>query len=167
MKKRSPGELLVELRIVRNRLERDLAKLDRRINALHSMAVQSFPTVPALSQRVMKEVDQLERVRANLMKLSVLLEMLELRLETVLTLNAMFGELRPVVKAVRELSKSFPVPLEVAPDIEGILSDLAALAVPQHHEPVVQNDDSEVKRILEEAEKIASIKSAKAYIVEG
>ena len=167
MKKRTPGELLVELKIIRTRLERDLAKLDRRINALQSMAVQSFPTVPALSQRVMKEVDQLERVRANMMKLSVLLEMLELRLETVLTLNAMFGELRPVVKAVRELSKSFPVPLEVAPDIEGILSDLSALAVPQHHESVIQNDEAEIKRIMEEAEKIASIKSTKAYIVNG
>jgi hypothetical protein len=101
-RKKDLAELLIDVKLLRRKLAHSLAKLDKRIESLEALVVQSSSTVSAFSARVAKEIDQLENVRKRIYVLDVLLEMLEIRLETVISLGTLVESLRPVVSALKE-----------------------------------------------------------------
>lgn len=159
-RKKDLAELLIDVKLLRRKLAHSLAKLDKRIESLEALVVQSSSTISAFSARVAKEIDQLENVRKRIYVLDVLLEMLEIRLETVISLGSLVESLRPVVSALKELSKSFPIPMEISPDFDDLISSLSSVLPSEGGLSFLfkQRPSEETLSILKEAETIANMK---------
>ncbi len=159
-RKKELPELLIDVKLTRRKLQHSISRLDQRIKTLEAVAIQSSSTITALSARIAKEIDQLERIKKRLYTLDVLLEMLEIRLETVISVGGFLEALRPVATALKEVGKSFPIPMELSTDLDDLLSSLGSYVSSGSGINIFARKtvSEETRRILEEAESIANIK---------
>ncbi|BBD71958.1 hypothetical protein HS1genome_0347 [Sulfodiicoccus acidiphilus] len=112
-------EILVELRLLRRKLELMSQRLADRIDRL--------PKDGRHAQTYSKEVSQLSKLLRSIVRLEVGLELLEVRLETAMMLGAITQSLREVVNFVSGVGSQLVAIPEISMGLQEIQEELGSL----------------------------------------
>ena len=162
-RRKSIPELLADIKIAQNKIDFWVSKIDNRIKNLEQLSLTNLGRFPYLSREYLKEVDMNKNIVLKLLQLKVLLEILEIRIETVLVLGEVKGYLAPVVEAFKNIKKEISIPLEFSPIIDEILDTL--LPIESLDKSYIPHVSEEANKILSEAETIAKQELNKRYKV--
>lgn len=163
MKKKGLPEIIADIRIAIFRIDTFVARIDNRIKTLEDLALYNIGKFNYLSKQYYKEIEINKSIVENLLKLKVLLEILEIRLETLMILNSLREYIYPVVKALESIKGNLGNSIEFGPIIDDIILNLKPI-ITSDAKPIL-NESEEVRKILEEAEKIASEEVREKYKV--
>ncbi|BBG24039.1 cell division protein CdvB3 [Sulfuracidifex tepidarius] len=153
------ADVLTDIKIARNRVRIYKNRMKDRILKYNQMAERNFGRFTSISAEYMKEVDQLQRVVQFLDTLDILLEMAEIKIETIVYIGYIVNEAPAVIEALKELKKQMGGIPELSVMLEDIYSGFyASVEVPQ--EMKIRSTE-EGKKVLEEAEKISESREEK------
>ncbi|QIW24364.1 hypothetical protein EWF20_09515 [Sulfolobus sp. S-194] len=161
MKKKGLPEIITDIRLTIHRIDAFIARIDNRIKTLEELSLYNIGRFNYLSKEYYKEIEINRNIIFNLLKVRVLLEILEIRLETLVILNSLKDYIYPVVKALESLRGSLGNSIEFGPLIDDIILNLSYTIHPEAK--IVLKESEEVKKVLEEAEKIANEELKEKY----
>ncbi|BCU71386.1 cell division protein CdvB3 [Stygiolobus caldivivus] len=144
-RKKTLPELIADVKITINKIDFWISRIDSRVKNLEQLSLSNIGRFPYLSKEYIKEADVNKNIVSKLFQLKVILEILEIRLETVLILGELRGYLAPVLEAVKIIKKDIGMSIEFTPLIDEILDSLI---------PIINIDKSFIPNISEEANKI-------------
>lgn len=152
MKKRIDfAEILTEIRIQRNRIRLWRSRIESRISKFEELSASNVTRYSVLAKEYIKEAEQLENISDFLDKLDILLEMLELKIETIIYIGYIVNNAPAVVEAIKELKKNAQV---ISPDlslvIDNIYNDFYSAVSVSENVRIQAKEDA--KKILSEAE---------------
>lgn len=162
-RKKTLPELLADVKIAINKIDFWVSRIDSRVKNLERLSLSNVGRFPYLSREYIKEADMNKNIISRLIQLKIILEILEIRLETVLILGEVRGYLAPVVEAVKVLKKEIGSSIEFSPIIDEILDSLIPIETTET--PFIQNITEEANKILSESESIAKQEINKKYKV--
>jgi division protein CdvB (Snf7/Vps24/ESCRT-III family) len=153
-KQRNPYELLssllVSIRVSKMRIENLSRRMDFRINELRSK-INALESSEVRNLSYTKELEQLIRMRRSLETLSIILERIVLRAETIIVAKMGLDTMRPLVEALKEIKSKWNVNFpEIEESISSIINNLEELPIIERQNQITAKE--EAKRILEEAE---------------
>lgn len=154
MKKKGLPEIISDIKLTIYRIDAFIARVNNRIKTLESLSLYNIGRFNYLSKEYYKEIDVNRNIINNLVKVRVLLEILEIRLETILLIGTLSEYIYPVVKALESIKGSLGNSIEFGPLIDDIIINLTPI-ISAEAKPVLMESE-EVRRIIEEAEKVAS-----------
>ncbi len=153
------ADVLTDIKIARNRVRIYKNRMKDRILKYNQMAEMNFGRFTSISAEYMKEVDQLQRIVQFLDTLDILLEMTEIKIETIVYIGYIVNGAPAVIEALKELKKQMGGVPELSVMLEDIYSGFyASVEVPQD---IKIRSTEEGKKVLEEAEKIAESREEK------
>ncbi|WP_236751729.1 hypothetical protein [Acidianus sp. HS-5] len=156
-KKRDIAEVLTDIRIARNRLRIMRSKIEGRL----VQRVPSYSTV--LTKEYLKEAEQLKRISEFLDTLDVILELIEIKLETIIYIGYIVNDAPAVIEALREIRKNGEF---LGPELSALIDDIysgfySSINVPNE---IKVNAPEDAKKILDEAKVIAKYRSTRKNI---
>ncbi|MCY0859017.1 MAG: hypothetical protein OWQ54_01155 [Sulfolobaceae archaeon] len=156
-KKKSLAELLADIRVARLRLKQRENLLEKRIKEYEVLSMRNFGRYTILSQQILKETEQLEELKSKLEVMDILLEMLELKVETAIQVGLIMNSLRDTMIAVKEFKRLNPV---LPPELNLLIDEIADVAIEVKGETIETkkqniNITPEAESIIEQAQKLA------------
>ncbi len=156
-KKRDIAEVLTDIRIARNRLRIMRNKIEGRL----AQRGPSYSTV--LTKEYIKEAEQLKRISEFLDTLDVILELTEIKLETIIYIGYIVNDAPAVIEALREIRKNGEF---LGPEISALIDDIyngfySSINVPAE---IKLNASEDAKNILDEAKVIAKYRESEKNI---
>ena len=163
MKKKGLPEILSDIRLTIYRIDAFISRIDNRIKTLEDLSLYNIGRFNYLSKEYYREIEVNRNILSNLLKIKALLEILEIRLETLAIIGSLTQYIYPVVKALESIKGSLGNSIEFGPLIDDIVINLHPIITSEAQ--VVLKESDEVRKILEEAEKIASEELKEKYKV--
>ncbi|MCY0849920.1 cell division protein CdvB3 [Sulfuracidifex metallicus] len=158
-KKATLADVLTNIKIARNRVRIYKNRMKDRIEKYNQMSERNFGRFTAVSMEYMKEAEQLQRIIQFLNTIDILLEMAEIKIETIIYIGYIVNEAPAVMEAIRELKKQMGGIPELSVMLEDIYAGFyASLDMPQD---VKIRSTEEGKKVLEEAQKISESREEK------
>ncbi|ACP38263.1 cell division protein CdvB3 [Saccharolobus islandicus] len=163
MKKRgkSLAELLIDVRIARNKVQSIINRMQNKLGTYNYVFMRNVASFPHLSKMVARESELLENVMDHLLTLEVVLEILEIKIETIIYIGNIVTSAASVVEAIKLLKDSF----NLTPDISVLLDDIYSnfyvnVDLPKE---IKINVKEEARNVLANAEKIVEKRKSEAY----
>lgn len=145
------AEILTEIRINRNRIRLWKSRIENRISKFEELSLSNVTRYRVLAKEYAKEAEQLQNISEFLEKLDILLEMLEIKIETIIYVGYIVNNAPAVVEALKELKRNVQV---VSPDlslvIDNIYNDFYSAVTVSENVRIQAKEDA--KKILSEAE---------------
>ncbi|BFH74513.1 cell division protein CdvB3 [Sulfurisphaera javensis] len=163
MKKKGLPEIIADIKLTIYRIDMFLARIDNRIKTLEDLSLYNIGRFNYLSKAYYKEIEINKNLMINLLRVKIILEILEIRLETLMMLNSLREYIYPVVKALESIKGNLGNSIEFGPLIDDILLNLKPI-VTSDAKPIL-NESEEVRKIIEEAEKVATEELREKYKV--
>lgn len=158
-KKATLADVLTNIKIARNRVRIYKNRMKDRIEKYNQMSERNFGRFTAVSMEYMKEAEQLQRIIQFLNTIDILLEMAEIKIETIIYIGYIVNEAPAVMEAIKELKKQMGGVPELSVMLEDIYAGFyASLDIPQD---VKIRSTEEGKKVLEEAQKISESREEK------
>ncbi|MUN28165.1 cell division protein CdvB3 [Sulfuracidifex metallicus] len=158
-KKATLADVLTNIKIARNRVRIYKNRMKDRIEKYNQMSERNFGRFTAVSIEYMKEAEQLQRIIQFLNTIDILLEMAEIKIETIIYIGYIVNEAPAVMEAIRELKKQMGGVPELSVMLEDIYAGFyASLDMPQD---MKIRSTEEGKKVLEEAQKISESREEK------
>mgnify|MGYP001772497464 CR=1 FL=1 len=164
MKKKGLPEILGDIRLTIYRIDAFASRISNRIKTLEDLSLYNIGRFNYLSKEYYKEIEINKNILSNLLKIKTLLEILEIRLETLILIGSLTQYIYPVVKALEDIRGSLGNSIEFGPLIDDILANLYPIIITSEPQVVIKENEDE-RKILEEAEKIASEELKEKYKV--
>ncbi|QGA67487.1 cell division protein CdvB3 [Sulfolobus sp. E11-6] len=160
-KGKSLAELLIDVRIARNKLQNIISRMQNKLDTYNYVFMRNVSSFPHLSKMVAKESELLENVMNNLLTLEVILEILEIKIETIIYIGNIVTSAASVVEAIRLLKDTF----HLTPDISVLLDDIYSSFYVNVNLPkeIKINVQEEARKVLADAEKIVEKRKSEAY----
>ncbi|QGA54631.1 hypothetical protein GFS03_08630 [Sulfolobus sp. E5-1-F] len=160
-KGKSLAELLIDVRIARNKLRNIISRMQNKLDTYNYVFMRNVSSFPHLSKMVAKESELLENVMNNLLTLEVILEILEIKIETIIYIGNIVTSAASVVEAIRLLKDTF----HLTPDISVLLDDIYSSFYVNVNLPkeIKINVQEEARKVLADAEKIVEKRKSEAY----
>ena len=163
MKRKGLPEILTDIRLAIYRIDAFASRIENRIRTLEDLSLYNIGRFNYLSREYSKEIEVNRNILNNLLKIRALLEILEIRLETLALVGSLTQYIYPVVKALESIKGNLGNSIEFGPLIDDILINLQPIITSDAQ--IVIKESEEVRKILEEAEKIASEELKEKYKV--
>jgi len=163
VKKKGLPEILTDIRLAIYRIDAFASRIENRIRTLEDLSLYNIGRFNYLSREYSKEIEVNRNILNNLLKIRTLLEILEIRLETLALVGSLTQYIYPVVKALESIKGNLGNSIEFGPLIDDILINLQPIITSDAQ--IVIKESEEVRKILEEAEKIASEELKEKYKV--
>ncbi|AEB94423.1 MULTISPECIES: cell division protein CdvB3 [Metallosphaera] len=151
--KRGLQRLLVEVKTARGKLRLWQNRLTAKAEQFRRLSVSNASRFSTLAQQYAKESEQLESIITFLNKFDVILEMLELKLETIVFIDYISQDLVNIVEALKEFKRTTPMlGTELSLLVDEIYTGFyASVEVP---EPIKIKAKEEAKVILQQSEDV-------------
>ena len=162
--KKTLPEILIDINLAITRIDNWISRLKSRNETLERLSYVNLGRFPLLSKEFLKEVEFNQAYTTKLLQIKVLLEILKLRIETIMLIGSITGYLKPVIDAIYELKKEIGSSIEMSPLLDQII-ELVSPLEPLSSSNIVINDSDKVKEILEESKKIAEKEIREKYKV--
>lgn len=162
--KKTLPEILIDINLAITRIDNWISRLKSRNETLERLSYVNLGRFPLLSKEFLKEVEFNQAYTTKLLQIKVLLEILKLRIETIMLIGSITGYLKPVIDAIYELKKEIGSSIEMSPLLDQII-ELVSPLEPLSSSNIVINDSDKVKEILEESKKIAEKEVREKYKV--
>ena len=163
MKRKGLPEILSDIKLAIYRIDALAVRIENRIKTLEDLSLYNIGRFNYLSKEYYKEIEVNRNILSNLLKIKALLEILEIRLETLTLVGSLTQYIYPVIRALENIKGSLGNSIEFGPLIDDILTNLRPILLSEPQTIIKEND--EVRQILEEAEKIASEELKEKYKV--
>lgn len=156
-KKRNLAEILANIRVARLKLKQRINMLEKRVKDYEILSMKDFNKYSILSIEILKETEQLENLKKKLEVMDVLLEMLEIKVETAIQVGLITSSLKGVLEAIKEFQRVNPI---LPPELSILVSDISDFSVGLSVDIIEPQRDQiqpsiDAKSIIREAEKIA------------
>ncbi|AHC52543.1 hypothetical protein SUSAZ_07575 [Sulfolobus acidocaldarius SUSAZ] len=168
MKKRTIAELLTDIRMAKYKIDMWISKTENRNKALERLSLSNIGRFPLLSKEYIKETELTRKYIVTLVQLKILLEILEIRLETLIILGNVVTYLSPLVEALNELKGQLGASIEFSPIIDEIIETIRTVYIAPNtvqQSPQI-NVKEEAKQLLKEAEDVAKKELKENYKIE-
>jgi division protein CdvB (Snf7/Vps24/ESCRT-III family) len=162
--KRTLPEILIDINLAITRIDNWISRLKTRSETLERLSYTNMGRFPLLSKEFLKEVEFNQAYTTKLVQIKVLLEILKIRIETIMLIGSITGYLKPIIDAIYEVKKEIGSSIEMSPLLDQIIEIVSPLE-PLSSSNVVINDNEKVKEILEESRKIAEKEVRQKYKV--
>lgn len=147
------AELLIDVRIARKRVRNIIDRVRNRIDVYNEAIIRNLSSFPQLSKMLARESEFLENVIDNLYTLEVLLEMLEIKMETLIYIGYIVNSAPAVIEAIKILKENFIMIPEITLMLDEIYEGFYFnIEIPKE---IKISSREEAKNILIEAENIA------------
>jgi len=147
------AELLIDVRITRKRIRNIIDRVRNRIDVYNEATIRNLSSFPHLSKMLARESEFLENVINNLYTLEVLLEMLEIKMETLIYIGYIVNSAPAVIEAIKMLKDNFSMIPEITLMLDEIYEGFYFnIKIPKE---IKISSREEAKNILIEAENIA------------
>lgn len=147
------AELLIDVRIARKRVRNIIDRVRNRIDVYNEAIIRNLSSFPQLSKMLARESEFLENVIDNLYTLEVLLEMLEIKMETLIYIGYIVNSAPAVIEAIKILKEDFIMIPEITLMLDEIYEGFYFnIEIPKE---IKISSREEAKNILIEAENIA------------
>lgn len=163
MKRKGLPEILTDIRLTIYRIDAYISRIENRIKTLEDLSLYNIGRFNYLAKEYYKEIEINRKIIHNLLKLRTLLEILEIRIETIVAIGTIYQYIEPLVKAIESIKKELGGSMEFGPLIDDILTNLQPIITRDAN--IVINESEEVRKILEEAEKVANEELKEKYKV--
>lgn len=135
--------------------------MQNKIGTYNHIFMRNVASFPHLSKMVARESELLENVMDHLLTLEVILEILEIKIETIIYIGNIVTSAASVVEAIKLLKESF----NLTPDISLLLDDIYSnfyvnVDLPKE---IKINVKEEARSVLLDAEKIAEKRKSETY----
>ncbi|ABP96109.1 MULTISPECIES: cell division protein CdvB3 [Metallosphaera] len=153
--KRDLQRLLVDVKIARGKIRLWQNRLSARAEQFKRLSANNATKFATLAEQYAKESEQLENILNYMDRLDVLLEMVELKLETLVYIDYVSQDMVNLIEALREFRRVTPL---LSTELSMLLDELysgfyASVEVP---EPMRIRAREEAKTILKESENIVN-----------
>lgn len=150
-KKVDLAEILTKIRISRNRIRTWKSRIESRISKFEELSISNATRYRILAREYAKEAEQLQNISEFLNKLDILLEMLEIKIETIIYIGYIVNSAPAVVEALKELKKTAEfISPEFSLLIDNIYNDFYSAVSLSENVRIQAKEDA--KKILMEAE---------------
>ncbi|WP_338600485.1 cell division protein CdvB3 [Sulfolobus tengchongensis] len=163
MKKRGKtlAELLIDVRILRNKVQHVIVRMRNRLETYNDVVIRDISSFPHLSKMVAQESEVLEGVLERLLTLEVMLEILEIKIETIIYIGNIVTSAVSVVEAIKLLKENFNFMPEISVSLDEIYNNFYInVDLPKE---IKINAKEEARNILADAEKIAEKRRDQVY----
>jgi division protein CdvB (Snf7/Vps24/ESCRT-III family) len=158
-RKTTLADVLTDIKIARNRVRIYKRRMSDRISKYTQISERNFGRFTNLSVEYMKEAEQLQRIVQFLDTLDILLEISEIKIETIIYIGYIVNEAPAVMEALKELKKQMGGIPELTVMLEDIYSGFySTVEVPQEMKARATEGG---RKVLEEAQKMAESKEEK------
>ncbi|AGJ62838.1 Conserved protein implicated in secretion [Sulfolobus islandicus LAL14/1] len=135
--------------------------MQNKLGTYNYVFMRNVASFPHLSKMVARESELLENVMDHLLTLEVVLEILEIKIETIIYIGNIVTSAASVVEAIKLLKDSF----NLTPDISVLLDDIYSnfyvnVDLPKE---IKINVKEEARNVLANAEKIVEKRKSEAY----
>ncbi|PVU75670.1 hypothetical protein DDW13_04655 [Acidianus hospitalis] len=153
-KKRDIADVLTDIRIARNRLRIMKTKIEGRLTQQESLSRSAV-----LTKEYIKEAEQLKKISEFLDTLDIILELIEIKVETIIYIGYIVNDAPAVLEALRELKKNGEF---LSPELSALVDDIyngfySAINVPSE---IKVSASKEAKKVLDEAKTIAKYRES-------
>ncbi|EZQ04939.1 MULTISPECIES: hypothetical protein [Acidianus] len=155
--KKGLADVIIDIRTTRHKISLWKNKIKTRISSYENIKDTKIP------EEYKKETAQLKTILNTIEKLDLLLEMLEIKVETIVTVGIILNNVQDVVSAIKEFGKIYPfIGTDLLIEIENIYRDFSS-SIDLPKEFKVRTTEGG-KRILDEIDKSLNEKGSNRTI---
>ncbi|ARM76274.1 cell division protein CdvB3 [Acidianus manzaensis] len=151
------AEILTDVRISRNKIRLWKSRIQSKVAKFEELSASNVTRYNIIAREYIKEAEQLQKISDFLDQLDILLEMLEIKIETIIYIGYIVNNAPSVIEALKELKKTAQV---INPEMSLVIDNIynefySAISIPQNIRIQAKED---AKKILQEAENMVKEK---------
>ena len=155
------AELLIDVRIARSKIADVINRMKNKVDVYNGMLIKNVNSFPHLSKMIARESEFLENVLYNLLLLETMLEILEIKIETIIYVGYIVNSAPAVIEAIKGVKDSFGIMPEISNLLDSIYENFyIVIDIPKDVKVSIKE---EAKNIISEAEKIAKKRENEIY----
>ncbi|MEM0092237.1 MAG: cell division protein CdvB3 [Saccharolobus sp.] len=155
------AELLIDVRIARSKITDVINRMKNKVDVYNEMFIKNVNSFPHLSKMIARESEFLEKVLYNLLLLETMLEILEIKIETIIYVGYIVNSAPAVIEAIKGVKDSFGIMPEISNLLDSIYENFyIVIDIPKDVKVSIKE---EAKNIISEAEKIAKKRENEIY----
>ncbi|MEM4042341.1 MAG: cell division protein CdvB3 [Saccharolobus sp.] len=155
------AELLIDVRIARSKIADVIKRMKNKVDVYNGMLIKNVNSFPHLSKMIARESEFLEKVLYNLLLLETMLEILEIKIETIIYVGYIVNSAPAVIEAIKGVKDSFGIMPEISNLLDSIYENFyIVIDIPKDVKVSIKE---EAKNIISEAEKIAKKRENEIY----
>ncbi|MEM3268974.1 MAG: cell division protein CdvB3 [Saccharolobus sp.] len=155
------AELLIDVRIARSKIADVIKRMKNKVDVYNGMLIKNVNSFPHLSKMIARESEFLENVLYNLLLLETMLEILEIKIETIIYVGYIVNSAPAVIEAIKGVKDSFGIMPEISNLLDSIYENFyIVIDIPKDVKVSIKE---EAKNIISEAEKIAKKRENEIY----
>ncbi|TRM85314.1 hypothetical protein DJ522_01170 [Sulfolobus sp. F3] len=163
-KAKTLAELIINIRIARNKVRSLMNGIKGKIEMYNNSSLVNVSRFPHLSKMLLRESEILEKVLNYLVTIDVMLELLEIKVETIIYIGYIVNDAPAVVEAIKSLKDEIGSLPEISILLDGIYEDFfESIDVPKD---IKIRNKEDAKGVIEEAKKIAELKEKREIYYE-